>query len=84
MPRFIAGLDRTIPVAAISSVSKKTAPLRGEHIRIEYEVTDPTWGVSRREHVDLWPAGGDEFFNILHEKVRLARERRAVQPTGDG
>jgi hypothetical protein len=78
MPRFIAGLDLAIPVAAISSVTEKTATLGGDYVRVEYEVTDATRGVVRTEHVDLWPRRGDHFFNILHEKARVARERRAV------
>jgi hypothetical protein len=78
MPRFIAGLDLTIPVAAISSVSEKTAILGGDYVRVEYEVTDATRGVVRTEYVDLWPRRGDHFFTILHEKARVARERRGV------
>jgi hypothetical protein len=76
MPRFIAGLDLTIPVVAISSVSEETASWGGGYVRVAYEVTDKTRGFVRTEHVDLWPKRGDHFFNILHDKVRGARQRR--------
>ena len=47
-------------------------------MRVEYEVTDPTRGIVRGQRVDIWPWRVDEFFNMLHEKVRVARERHAV------
>ena len=77
MPRFIAGLDLTIPVATISSVSEKSATFGGDYVRVEYEVKDATRGVVRTERVDLWPRRGDHFFDILRDKARVARERRA-------
>jgi hypothetical protein len=75
MPRFFAGLDLTISVAAISSVSKKTAALGGDSVRVEYEVRDETRGTVRTEYVDLWPTRGDQFIDLLQEKARLARVR---------
>jgi len=78
MPRFIAGLDLTIPVATISSVSEKTASSGGDYVRVEYEVKDAARGGVRTEYVDLWARRGDHFFSILDERVRGALERRAV------
>ena len=75
--RFIADLDLTIPVAAISSVSEKSAMLGGDYVRVEYEVTDAARGVVRMEYVDLWPRRRCHFVNILREKARVARQRRA-------
>lgn len=75
MPRFLTNLDLTIPVASMSSVSEQTARMGGDYVRVAYEVTDKTRGVVRTEHIDLWPRRGDHFFDILHEKARLARER---------
>lgn len=77
MPRFIVGLDLSIPVATISSVTEKTA-FSGNYVRVDYEVEDPARGVVRIEHLDLWSRRGDHFFNILQENVQLARQRRAV------
>jgi hypothetical protein len=78
MPRFIAALDLTIPVATISSVSDETGPRGGGHVRVEYEVTDAR-GVVRTESVDLWPQRGDRFVEILSGKVRA---RRTAAPPG--
>ena len=78
MPRFIIGLDLTIPIADITAVSEKTASFVGDYVRVEYKVTDAQRGVIRKEYVDLWPRRGDHFFNILHEKVRVAHQRRNV------
>jgi hypothetical protein len=75
MPRFFTGLDLAISVAAISSVSKKTAALGGDYVRVEYEVRDETRGTVRTEYVDLWPMRGDHFIDVLQEKARLARVR---------
>jgi hypothetical protein len=72
MPRFVAGLDLTIPVASISSVSEKTAMSGGGYVRVDYEVTDAR-GVVTTEHVDLWPRRRDHFVSILRNKVRAAR-----------
>ena len=82
MPRFIFGLDLTIPVGAISSVSvsEKTAFSGDDHVRVEYELTDTTRGVVRTEFLDLWPRRGDQFFEILRKKAAgagpAARVRR--------
>jgi len=59
-------------------VSKKTPRVGADYVRVEYEVTDPTRGIVRGQRVDIWPWRVDEFFNMLHEKVRVARERHAV------
>lgn len=75
MPRFFAGLDLAISVAAISSVSKKAAVRGGDYLRVEYEVSNETRGIVRTEYVDLRPMRGDDLFNVLHEKARLARVR---------
>jgi hypothetical protein len=75
MPRFFTGLDLAISVAAISYVSKKTAALGGDYVRVEYEVRDETRGIVRTEYVDLWPTRGDHFFNVLQEKARMAHLR---------
>ena len=77
---FMRGLDLTIPVATISAVSKEAPTVGADYVRVEYEVTDPTRGIVRGERVDIWPWRVDELFNPLHEKVRVARERRAVKP----
>ena len=71
MPRPIVGLDLTIPVADIgTSVSKTTTRFGDDRVRVEYQVTDTTRGITRTEHVVLWPRRGDRFFDILHEKAR--------------
>lgn len=75
---FIGGFDLTIPVATISSVSKKTPAVGADYVRVEYEVTDRTRGIVRKERVDIWPWRCDGLFNMLDEKARVARERRAV------
>jgi hypothetical protein len=75
---FMRGFDLTIPVATISSVSKEAPTVGADYVRVEYEVTDPARGVVRRERVDIWPWRVEELFNLLHERVRAARERRAV------
>jgi hypothetical protein len=76
MPRPLGGLDLTIPVADISSVSKTTSRAGDESVRVAYQVTDTTRGIVRTENVVLWPKRGDRFFDILREKARVARERR--------
>jgi len=73
MPRAVGGLDLTIPVSDISSVSKTTTRLGDERVRVEYQVTDTTRGITRTEHVVLWPRRGDRFFDVLRDKARGTR-----------
>jgi hypothetical protein len=73
LPPFIARLDLTIPVGTISSVSEDKAILGGDFVRVTYAVPNATGGVARMEHVDLWPASGDHFVDVLREKARAAK-----------
>jgi len=73
VPRFLTDFDLKIPVATITSVSEKSAIFGDGYVRIEYEVRDVSRGRVRTEHVDLWARRGDNFVDVLRDKVRVAR-----------
>jgi hypothetical protein len=78
MPRFLAQLDLTIPIATISSVTEKSSLFGGGLVRIAYDANDGTRGIAREEYVDLYPRRGDHFVDILNDRVRAAHKPRAL------
>ena len=69
MPRFLSGLDVTIPIDAMSRVELCSTFFKGTFVRVTYEATDEARGVVSAEQIDLQPERDSDFFVVLHHKV---------------
>ena len=76
IPRFLAALDLTIPIAMMKTVSMES--WRGQsYLCIQYEVvTDEAQGIVSTAEVDLWPEAPERLLFTLNEKIRAARQQR--------
>jgi hypothetical protein len=78
LPRFLLGLDLSIPLKSVTSVEKARSFWAGECVTVSYSVADDTRGIVSTQHIWVRPTRSERFIGIVRERSAAARPVRAV------
>ena len=78
LPRFLLGLDLSVPITSVISVETMRSSWTGEHVKVSYSVTDDARGIISTRYITVQCKRSDRFTGILREGIAAIRPRRAV------